>query len=117
MSKHLSLKQARLIKQHRYILKRLATSNAKNRTLILKNAPSELYQALNLIFKLLSEKQLKLSEKQTKKLKRHSNTIRKTSKLSTGAIKRKLQNQKGGFLPAILSAALPLVGSLIKAII
>ena len=117
MSKHLSLKQARLIKQHRYILRKLATTNVKNRKLILKNAPSQLFQTLNLIFKLSSKNQLNLSEQQTKKIKRHSNTIRKTSKLSSGAIKRKLQNQKGGFLPAILSAALPIIGSLIKAII
>ena len=117
MSKHLSLKQARLIKQHRYILRKLATTNVKNRKLILKNAPSQLFQTLNLIFKLSSKNQLNLSEQQTKKIKRHSNTIRKTSKLSSGAIKRKLQNQKGGFLHAMLSAALPIIGSLIKAII
>ncbi len=117
MSKHLSVKQAKLLKKHRYIFKKLAKTNNKNRKIILKNAPQELFRALTLVFNLLAGEKLNLSKKQEDNIKRHKRLIRSSSDLKTSAIKRKLQGQSGGALPAILAAALPLIGSLIKNII
>ena len=49
-----------------------------------------------------------------KKIKKHKGLIRRSSDLKITAIKRMLKNQRGGFIPAILAAALPLIGPLIK---
>ena len=117
MSKHLSVKQAQLLNRHRYILKKLAATSNKNRKIILKNAPQELFRALTLVFNLLANDKLSLSRRQGDKIKKHKRLIRSTSDLKTTAIKRKLQGQSGGALPAILAAALPIIGSLIKSII
>ena len=117
MPKHLSVNQAKLLNQHRYILKKLASVDVKTRQQILKNAPADLFKTLNLIFKMISSGQIQLTKKQEDKIKRHKGLIRRSSELKSTAIKRKLQNQRGGFLPAILSAALPIIGSIIKSVL
>ncbi len=117
MSKHISVKQAQLLKKHRYILKKLAATSNKDRKTILKNAPQQLFRALNLVFNLLANDKLSLSRKQEHNIKKHKRLIRSSSDLKATAIKRKLLGQSGGALPAILAAALPIIGSLIKSII
>ena len=113
MPKFLSLKDAKLIKQHRYILKKLSSSSSADRKKILKNAPDALFKALNIIIKLLAQDKLNISKKNQKKVNRHKKLIRKVSTLKSNSIKRKLQNQRGGFLSAILSAALPVISNLL----
>ena len=115
--KCLSVKQSKLLKKHRYILQKLASSNDHNRKQILKNSPSDLFKTLNLIFKLLERNQFKLSNNQTKKLKKHRRLIRSASKLHGDDIKGKLTRQRGGALGTILSAVVPIIGGLIKSIL
>ena len=98
-------------------MKKLSKTSNENRKIILKNAPQELFRALTLVFNLLANEKLNLSKKHEHKIKKHRRLIRSSSDLKTSAIKRKLQGQSGGALPAILAAALPIIGSLIKNII
>ncbi len=113
----LSVKQIKLLNRHRYILQKLATSKSKDRKIILKNAPIDLFKALNLVFKLLANEQFKLSKRQSNKLRKHRRLIRSTSELNNKDIKDKLVHQKGGALPAILSAILPIIGGIVKSIL
>ena len=94
-----------------YILKKLATVSPKDRKSILKKAPPQLFQALNLVFKLLSD--VNLPKKQAGKIKKHKKFLHSTRELKASAIKRRLQNQSGGFLPALLGAAIPFIGNLL----
>lgn len=104
-----------MLKRHRYILGKLASTSAKNRKKILNNAPGELFKVLNLIFKLLNGQDLTLSKTQEKKIKKHKSLIRTASGLKTTDIKRKLV-QRGGALGTILTAVLPVLGGLLKKI-
>lgn len=117
VSKRLSLNQATLLKKHRYILQKLAESSDKERKIILKNSPNELFKALNLVFKMLASKKLDLSDHQAKQIKKHKPMIRSTSKLRSSSIKGKLTRQRGGSLASILTTVLPILGGLIKAVI
>lgn len=117
VSQRLSVNQAQLFKKHRYILQKLASTSDKNRKKILKNSPSDLFKTLNLMFKLLDKEYFNLSTKQSNKIKKHKRLIRSTSKLPINSIKGKLTRQKGGALGTILSAVLPIIGSLIKGFI
>ena len=111
MPQRLSVKQLKLLEQHMYILKKLATVSPKDRKAILKNAPPQLFQALNLVFKLVSD--VNLPKKQAGKIKKHKRALNSIREMKTSAIKRRLQHQSGGFLPGLISAALPLLGSLL----
>ena len=106
MSKRLSLKQKELLRKNQYILKRL-----EERKIILDNSPRELFQALSLVLRILSDQ--KLPYKDEENIKKHRRFIQNTRDLKQNAINRKLKSQHGGFLSAILSAALPLISSLI----
>ena len=117
MAKHISVNQANLIQRHRYILKKLAASDIKNRRKILKNAPTDLFKVLDLIFKLLDNKKLTLSKKREQEIKPHRKLIRSTSRLTPASIKTKMVRQTGGSLPKILSTVLPIIGAIVKAII
>lgn len=117
MSKHISLKAAKLINSHRYILKKLARSNIKDRKKILSNAPNDLFKVLLLIFKLLENNKLNLDEKHETKIRPHKKLIRSTSELNRHSIKGKLTRQRGGALPAILSTILPILGAVVKAVL
>jgi glycine cleavage system pyridoxal-binding protein P len=117
MPKHLSVKNAQMIQQHRYILNKLATSNLKTRKAILQNAPSTLFTVLGLIFKLVANNQLNLTDKHKSKIKKHKRVIRATSGLNHKSIKTKLVRQSGGSLQQILSTVLPILGTLVKTFI
>ena len=117
MAKRLSVKQSQLLQRHRYILNKLANSSVKNRRTILKNAPTDLFKVLNLIFKLIADNRIELSKQQKIKIKKHKRFIRSTSRLGTKAIKGKLVRQSGGSLPKILSTILPIIGAVVRAVI
>ena len=116
-AKRLSMKHAKLLRQHRYILEKLATTNKKDRQTILKNAPSDLFKVLNLVFKLLNEKNLDLSQRQNRAISKHKRLIRSASGLKGTQIKERLVKQRGGALSTILSAVLPVLGGLIQSIL
>ena len=115
VSKRLSVKQSHLLNQHRYILGKLVKTSDKNRKQILNNAPADLFKALNLIFKLLDNQNLKLTKVQEAKIKKHKRFIKTTSTLKPASIKSQLV-QRGGALSAILSAVLPVVAKLLKSV-
>ena len=117
MAKHLSVKQAKMLQRYKYILRKLANSNIKDRRTILKNAPSDLFKVLDLVFKLTSGGKLNLSKEGENKIKKHKRLIRTTSQLGLRSIKGKLVRQTGGSLPKILSTVLPIIGAIVKAII
>lgn len=117
MPQHLPLASVRLINKHRYILRKLATSSIKQRRIILKNAPNELFKTLHVVFKLLSDGKLDISKKNENKIKKHKTLIRSTSRLNAKSIKAKLVKQQGGALPAILSSILPILGTVVKALL
>ena len=118
MSKRLSLKQKELLRKNQYILKRLAYAKGKERKIILDNSPRELFQALSLVLRILSDQKLPYNDyKDEENIKKHRRFIQSTRDLKQNAINRKLKSQHGGFLSAILSAALPLISSLIGKLI
>ena len=117
VSERLSVKQARLLRQHKYILRKLASSDRKDRRKILENAPSELFNVLNMIFTLLAKEKLDLSRHQDRKIGKHKRLIRSTSGLKGSHIKRKFTGQSGGTLATILSAVLPAIGGLLQSIL
>ncbi len=94
-----------------YILKKLVKVSPQERKNILRNAPPQLFQALNLVFKLLSDKNL--PKKYAGKIKKHKWFLHSTRELKASAIKRKLQNQSGGFIPQLIGAAIPILGNIL----
>ena len=110
------MNQAKLLKQHRYIMKKLAKSDLATRRTILKNAPSQLFKALNIVFKLLDEDKVNLPPKHSANIKKHKQLIKSTSRLRSADIKDKLIRQRGGALGSILTAILPVIGKLLKGI-
>ena len=117
MSKHISVKNADLLKRNRYILQKLAKVSNTERRIILSNAPPELFQVMNLIFRVLNDTNIRLSNKHENKIKKHRRFIQSTSDLKASAIKRKLKNQKGGFWSSLLSVALPIITPIVKKIL
>ena len=109
VSKHISVKEKTLLKQHKYILKKLVSSNDKDRQVIFENAPSELYQALKMLFKLLADKKLSLTSSQQKRLAAHKQLIRSTSDLKrVKELQRKLIRHRRG-VTSILRVILPAI--------
>ncbi len=115
--KRLSVKQVKLLRQHRYIMSKLATVSDKDRKTILKSAPIDLFKAIHLVFTLLANDRLNLTSRQNSKIKKHKKLIRSASGLNNKLIKGKLVRQKGSSLSTILSTVLPVIGTLVKAII
>ena len=112
MSKYLSINQRKLLRQHKYIFKKLASASIADRKKILKNAPIQLFQALGIVFKILSDDKTELHGKQAHKIKRYKRFMKSTEDLKTSGIKRKLQGQSGGFLGGLFKVAIPLISSL-----
>ena len=108
VSKYISVKEKTLLNQHKYILKKLVSSNDKDRRVIFENAPIELFQVLRMLFKLLANKKLSLTSSQKKRLAAHKQLIRSTSDLKgAGELQRKLIRYHRGvtsILKVVLSA-------------
>ena len=117
MSNHISVKDAEMLKRNHYILQKLLKVSDVERKTILSNAPPELFQVMNLIFRLLNGAAIRLSNKDEKKIKKHRRFIQRTRDLKASAIKRKLKNQKGGFWSALLSAALHIITPIVKKVL
>ena len=117
MSKHISVKNAEMLNRNRYILQKLSKASNADRRKILSNAPSELFQVMNLIFRVLNDTNTRLSAKHESNIKKHRRFIQSTSDLKASAIKRKLKNQKGGFWSLLLATALPIIAPIVKKIL
>ena len=116
-SKRLSVKQLENLRKHRFILEKLASSNLKNRKIILRNSPPELFRVLGLVFDMLANKRLDLNTEQSHKLKKHRRLIRSTSGLKGSGMKQKLVAQRGGALATILKTVLPVIGGLLQTLL
>ena len=118
MSKRLSVKQAKLLHKHRYILKKLASSSIKDKRKILSNAPGDLFKVLNIIFKLLNENKLDLPNKDKQQIHKHRRFIRSASGHNiVSTIRSQLSKQRGGSFQKVLSTVLPIIGTIVKTII
>ena len=115
MSKHISLKQSKILNQHRYILKKLSKVDKNARKKILKNAPSQLFRALDIVFSLLLQEKLPLTKKIESVVKKHQRFIKNTQDLKLSAIKRKAQS--GGAFGTILATLIPIIGSILTKIL
>ena len=109
VSKYISVKQKTLLKQHKYILKKLVLSNDKDRRVIFENAPLELFEALRILFKLLADKKLNLTSSQERRLTAHKQLIHSTSSLKgVGELQKKLIRYRRG-VTNILRVVLPAI--------
>ena len=104
---------SKLIRQHHSALCTLASEKPKTRKILLEKAKRPVIDALSECALNLLKGSIKLSEKQKKKLKRFKNYLRELANKRVSLKKKKLITQRGGFIPALLSAILPVIGSLI----
>ena len=111
VSKYLSVKQKKLIKQHKYILKKIMSSSQKDRNTILQNSPKELFSVLNILFKLLAKDEINLTRLQNKKIKKHKSLIRTISSLKGEVLKEKLIKHQRGVLKTVLNIISPIIES------
>jgi len=107
MTKHLPMKDARLIKKHFYIIKTLGSVGKKQRLKILKNAPNSLFKVFNVIFNHCITRVIPVNAGNRKTCK----TLLKTR--SIGAIKDRMI-QDGGAFPALLAGLIPIIGSVLS---
>lgn len=114
VSEYISVKQKKLLKQHNYILRKLASSNVKDKKIILENAPSELFKVLNLLFRLIADEKLSLTRSQDRKIKQYRQLIRTTSSLKGEQLKKKLLRYRSGALKTILKTILPVIGGILS---
>ena len=118
MSVKLSQKDKKLIKRHRYILEKLASSSLSQRKKILNNAPDPLFKTINVIIKFILKNKDQIPKKHHQSLSRHKKLLRSVSELKdTKSVKQKLKNQRGSFIPTVIQAAIPVITSLIKNLI
>ena len=104
---------SKLIRQQHSALCTLAREKPKSRKLLLKKAKRPIIDALSECALNLLRGSIKLTEKQRKKLKRFKNYLRELADKRISLKKKKLITQRGGFISALLSAILPVIGSLI----
>ena len=92
---------------------KLVSSSVKNKLVILQRAPSELFTALSLLFKLLNNKKLDLTKSQERKLNKHRQLIRTTSSLKGEQIRQKMIRYRSSALSTILRTILPVINSIL----
>ena len=117
MPNRISVKDAAMLKRNRPILQKLLKVSNADRKKILSNAPTELFQVINLLFGVLNDTNTQLSNKNENKIKKYCRFIQSTSDLKASAIKRKLKNQRGGFWSTLLSTALPIIAPIVKKVL
>ena len=114
MSFNLSVKQKKLLEQHRYILQKLAKLSPKDRKKVFKSAPKQLFEALNIIFKLLAQDKLDLGKHEHNSVKKHKRVLKNFGDLKHHAIKERIQ--KGGSWTTILGTILPIVANVLSSL-
>ena len=100
-----------IVKKNRYILQKLAKSKNKERKKMFKNAPPKLFQLLKTVSKMIISGKYNLG-----RAAKHSNLVRKIASSSVTGLKG-IMNQEGGAFASILTAVLPLLGSLFSKLI
>ena len=109
----LTVKMFKRLRMNEPFLHLLARSSAKRRKFLLKQATKEELASLFEICLNILRGNLPLSPHMHRKLKRERNTLRKLAdKASSLKQKKRVINQKGGFLGTIASIALPLLAQI-----
>ena len=105
------------IKRNHAVLHALARARPATRTALLKSIPKDSVDAIcDCAFNALNGS-IPLKHSQKRKLKRYKAQIVKLANKKLSTIKKKkILQQRGGFLPVLLGAALSAVPSLIKAL-
>ena len=108
MVKRLPVKASlKSVRQHRYILKKIANASAKDRKTMFKNAPNQLFSVIKTLFQLVSNGNLKLGKAQ-----KHKKLAEKISTANLKTIKASAR-QGGGAIAAIIGGILPFLAPLI----
>ena len=104
------------IEKHRHTLFLLSKASPKAARKILKDSPNSLVRAISEIALNALNGALPLSAHRIKKLQKHKKDIRAISKASNQEARRKVL-QRGGFVSALLGAALPLLFKGVSALV
>ena len=102
-------------KKHELVLKALKNSKTRKSKLIIDNAPSTLFNLIKSICKYVLTGKLRLNKNHVKKLKKHKQLIRNISRGDHKTVKRHIQ--KGSGIKNILTTILPILTSIIPAIV
>ena len=112
MPKRLSIKNARMIKQHMHTLRILSKVGKSTRLNILKKAPNTLFKALEILFRNCISGVIPVKAQH---LKRYGLFMKRNSNKSASVIKGHVI-QNGGALPLLLAGLIPVIGNLLSKI-
>ena len=100
------------IRSHYHILQVLRTACPKLRKVIILNCGKELVNCISEINLNVLNGNLKLSDRTKRKLKKYKTLLRKLAdRHVSSSAKKRLINQRGGFLFPLLTAALPILAN------
>ena len=116
MSKGVPVALVKNFKKHELVLKALKNSKKKKSKLIIDNAPPSLFNLIKSICKYVLTGKLRLDNHQVKKLNRHKKLIRNLAVSNHKTVKKHV-SQKGSGLKSIISTVLPILASIIPAIL
>ena len=116
MSKDVPITLVKNFKKHELVLKALKNSRKKKSQLIIDNAPPSLFNLIKSICKYVLTGRLRLGKHQVKKLNRHKKLIRSLARSNHKTVKKHI-SQKGGGLKSIISTLLPILTTVIPAIL
>ena len=115
MSESIPVGLVKNFKKHELVLKALKNSKTKKSKLIIDNAPPTLFNLIKSICKYVLTGKLRLGPHHVKKLRQHKKLIRNISRGNVKTVKRYIQ--KGSGIKSILSTLLPILTTVIPAII
>ena len=115
MSKSIPVNLVKNFKKHELVLRALKNSKNKKSKLIIDNAPPTLFNLIKSICKYVLTGKLRLGKHHVKKLKKHKQLIRNISRGDHKTIKKHVQ--KGSGIKNILTTLLPILTSVIPAIL
>jgi len=102
------------IKSNYHTLQVLKTAQPKLRKAIISNSNRELVHCISECILNILNGNLKLTDCSKRKLRKHKTVLRKVAdKKVSASVKKRLINQRGGFLLPLLSAVLPTLANLL----
>jgi hypothetical protein len=101
------------IKRHPQFFRKLCSANTPQRKLYINNATDAEINSVCECALNLCRGNIPLNCRQKKLLFPHRNTIRKVARTQNSDEARQLLMQKGGFLPALAAAVIPIIADLI----
>ena len=115
MSQSVPVNLVKNFKKHELVLKALKSSKNRKSKIIIDNAPPTLFNLIKAICKYVLTGKLRLNKNHVKKLARHKQLIRNISRGNHKTIKKYIQ--KGSGIKSILGTILPILTSIIPAIV